>query len=173
MERKFIKRKVQEVVRSARIDGIGDSVLFARSIPTSVDELPIALVYIDAIDVEKFDEAPKSYLKALHLTIEIVSQDNTGDCLSDELDDIALKVEKAIEGSVDLERKCEAVILRGVNYSYDGDGDTVIGSAKVNYTFSYIENAKETDIVLPDLKTIHTTTKINGNEQGASDTIEL
>lgn len=168
MDRKYIRKKVVQVLKDAKIPFIDQDVYSQRSVPSAVDSLPVALVYTKTLSAERLDESPKRYIKIIDVTIEVVTQHNDDECLADEMDDLSLSVEKAIEDSIDLEKCTEFVNLKTVMNDTEGDGQSPSGSSILTFAIAYVTEPR-TDWILPDLKTIGTTYNINENEDGAQD----
>ena len=168
MNRKYLRKKVVQVLKDAKIPNIDQDVFSQRSVPSDVDSLPVVLVYTKTMQADRLDESPKRYIKDLDVMIEVVTQHDTDECLADEMDDLSMLVEKAIEDSIDLEKCTEYVNLKTVINDTEGDGQSPIGSSVLTFTIGYVTEPR-TDWVLPDLKTINTTYNMNGNEDGAQD----
>ena len=167
MDRKYLRKKIVQVLKDANIVGIGQDVFSQRSVPSDVDSLPIALVYTKTLNADRFDEAPKRYLKDLGVIIEIVTKHDDDEQLADEMDDLSLLVENAIELSESLELEVDDVELKSVINRTESDGQSPIGSSILTFIISYITEPRE-DQTLDDLKTIRTTWQMNGNEDKES-----
>lgn len=163
MDRKYLRKKVVQVLKDAKIPLIDQDVFSQRSVPSSIDSLPVALVYAKTLSADRLDESPKRYIKNMDVMIEVVTQHDDDECLADEMDDLSLLVEKAIEDSIDLEKCTEYVNLKTVINDTEGDGQSPTGSSILTFTIGYVTEPR-TDWVLPDLKTISTTYQVNGNE---------
>lgn len=174
MDRKFLRAKVVQVLKDAKIKGIDQDVFSRRSIPTNVDTLPVALVYTKILNAERLDESPKSYYKSLDITIEVPATHDNDECLADLLDDISLDIEAALENSIDLEKCTQSVDLQNVIYDEQPEGGSPIASVKITFTITYFAEPRKDAFVYPDFKTAHTQYNINGNEDGeAVDDIDL
>ena len=143
MDRKYLRKKIQDLLKTANIDGVGNDVFSMRSIPSSIEELPIILLYPKNEGVSRFDEAPKRYLRSLNIIIELITVDDSDECLSDTLDDLSAAIEAAIEKDVDLESCVESVELTSVVYDTEGDGQSPVGSAVLNYQIDYITESRD------------------------------
>lgn len=168
MDRKYLRKKVVQVLKDAKIPYIDQDVFSQRSVPSNIDSLPVALVYTKTMQADRFDESPKRYLKDLDVMIEVVTQNDDDECLADEMDDLSILVENAIEDSIELEKCTEYINLKTVINDTEGDGQSPTGSSILTFTIGYVTEPR-TAWVLPDLKTIQTTYKANGNEDGAQD----
>lgn len=163
MDRKYLRKKIVQVLKDAKIQLIDQDVFSQRSVPSSIDSLPVALVYVKTMSADRLDESPKRYIKNLDVTIEVVTQHDNDECLADEMDDLSLAVEKAIDDSIDLEKCTEFVNLKTVLNDTEGDGQSPTGSSILTFTIGYVTEPR-TDWVLPDLKTIDTNYNFNGND---------
>lgn len=171
MDRKFLRKKVAQVLKDAKIPNIDQDVFCQRSVPSSIDSLPVALVYTKTLAAERLDESPKRYIKDLDVMIEVVTQHNDDEELADELDDLSIAVENAIEDSIELEACTEYANLKSVVNDTESEGQSPTGSSIVTFTIGYVTEPR-TNWVLPDLKTISTSYKMNGNENDdAKDTL--
>ena len=138
MDRKYLRKKIQDLLKKSNIDGIGQDVLSMRSVPSSVEHLPIALIYPKNESITRFDESPKRYIRSLNIMIEIITTDDNDECLSEQLDDLSAAVEKAIEDDIDIEKVVESIELTSVVYDSEGDGQSPVGSAVLNYQIDYV-----------------------------------
>lgn len=148
MKRKFIRKKIQEVLKGANIGDVGDDVFCRRSTNTEEDELPLINIYTGSEGAERFDEAPKRYKRSLEVTCEIITSENTDEILCDSLDDLSFWTEQAIENdpvlqgweAYDKEGNCiEDTEVVSVQYDNEGNGNQPIGSCRVTFIISYIE----------------------------------
>jgi hypothetical protein len=173
MDRKLLRKKIVEILKDANIPKIGQDVFSQRSVPSDIEGLPVLLVYSKNTSVQRFDESPKRYMESVDITIECVTQHSDDELLADEMDDLALAVEKVIEDNFELENICQSVELKSVVQDTEGDGQSPVGSAKVTYTFEIL-NEPRTDIVLPGLKTMENNFKMNDNlNNDAKDVLDL
>lgn len=176
-ERKRIKHKIVEILKSADIPGIGQDVHAQRSIPTEQESLPVALVYIRSEPVTRENESPKVYQRTLNLDIEIQSTHDTDAELSDELDDLAQYVEDAMEGADDLMNMVHIGTkdLKLINdfdlintaYETESNGSSPDGSVRLTYNIEYYTD-EDRPGVLNEFKRFETQYNINGNEDGDS-----
>ncbi len=173
MDRKYLRKKVIEVLKAKKISGINQDVYPNRSVPTDVHNLPIALVYTKNLTSTRFDEAPKRYFKELQVIIEVVTVHDDDCQLSDELDDLSLAIEDALEDSVELEECVEYINLNNVIYDTESDGQSPVGSVKIGYSIGFVTEPR-IDKIYPDFKQINTTWQANGNTDGdAQDQIDM
>lgn len=170
MNRKSLRKELVNIIKAANIPGVGQQVFPNRSIPTNIQTLPVVLVYSKNAPVDQRDEAPTSYIINQEMVIECITQHDDDEKLSDELDDLSDAVVKAIEDSLFLEEECERVILRGFISDTDGEGQSPVGSTKVNYTipFNYVPR---TDMEFPDLKVLENNFKMNDNQDNDAKSI--
>ncbi len=170
MNRKYIRKKIFDLLKNASLPGIGEDVFSMRSVPTSVESLPVALIYPKDELIDRFDESPKRYARALSITIEVISTHDTDDCLTDELDDLAEAIESVIENDTTLELEVESIDLKAVIFDQESDGQSPIGSAKITYDITYISEPRS-EGSLP----YHDTTHVgwHANEHEDEDTKDI
>lgn len=173
MDRKYIRKKIQEHLKNSNISGVGKDVFCMRSIPSNIESLPIILLYPKNETITKFDEAPRRYIRGLSMMIELITTDNNDECLTDEMDDLTLLIEEAIEKDIELKSCIENLELQSVVYDTAGEGDSPVGSATITYLIEYITEPNIRDS-FADFNTAATTWKPNGHEDdSAQDVIEL
>lgn len=182
MKRKFLRKKIQEVLKGANIPGVGQDVFCRKSTPHEEQSLPYIIIYADSESSERFDEAPKRYRRNYQITCEIVSVHDTDEELCDELDDLSGMVESAIENDevlqgwkpYDNDGNClEDTEVVSVQYDQEGNGQQPSGSCRVSFNIEYID-APITKKVLSPFKGLDTKWEIgdHGDNQ-AEDTIDL
>ena len=173
MDRKFLRKKIQDLLKKSNIDGIGQDILSMRSIPSSIEHLPIALIYPKNESVTRFDEAPKRYLRSLNIMIEIITTDDNDECLSEQLDDLSAAVEQAIENDTEIEAVVESIELTSVVYDSEGDGQSPVGTAVLNYQINYVTEPRP-EFTHADFDTADTTWHANGHtDDTTKDTISI
>lgn len=173
MDRKYLRKKIQEVLKAANIEGIGEDVLSMRSIPSNIEELPLALIYTKNETINRFDESPKRYMRNLDVMIEIFVTDNDDECLADSMDDLSRAVEKAIENDREVESCVESIELQSVIYDTAGDGQSPLGSAVLTYQVEYITEPKD-KYSHSDFNHADVTWNANGHtDNDTKDSIEL
>lgn len=170
MDRKYLRKKIQEVLKDANIESIGSDVFSMRSIPSSIEELPIVLIYTKNESINRFDEAPKRYMRSLNVLIEVIVTDGNDECLSDRLDELSSLVEQAIEKDNTIEVQVETIELQSVVYDTEGDGQSPVGSASLNYVVEYITEPRG-ESLLPEFETADVTW--NANQHIDPDTKDL
>lgn len=170
MDRKYIRKAVQQVLKDFDIPGIGAAVFSQRSIPTNIDTLPIIIIYSNDVQVSRFNEACKDYMKNLSLTIEIITQNDDDELLMDELDDLSLVVESIMENARDLENQLEYINLQSVRYKTEGDGQSPVGSAILTYDIKYYFEPDLMDS-LDELRSINTIFKKSEDDNNLEDNI--
>ena len=173
MDRKYLRKKIQDLLKKENIDGIGQDVFSMRSIPSSIEHLPIALLYPKNETVSRFDEAPKRYLRSLNMMIEVITTNDDDECLTEDMDDLAMLIEQAIENDTEIESCVESIELSSVVYDTAGEGDSPIGSVVLNYQIDYITEPRD-DFSMADFNNASTTWKVNGQEDDdAQDLIDI
>jgi hypothetical protein len=176
MKRKWIRKRVLEILRAANIPDVGDDIFSNKSLPSIASEpglLPCINLFTKISNVERSDEAPKSYRKTMEITLEIIAINDDDDKLSDQLDDISQRVEDVIEDDFELERQLEAIDLTSIQTTTEGDGQSPIGSTRVIYEAIFIEQARK-EMVMDDLLALGNNWKMNNNEnEDAKDEIQF
>jgi hypothetical protein len=180
-ERKRIRHKIAEILKTADIPGVGQAVFSQKSIPSDHDELPAILIYQKSESVSRNDESPKVYQRNLSITIEIQSTHDDDLKLTDELDDIAQAVEDIIEGSDDLmdmthadskEKLLNDFDLTETQIDLDGSGSNPTGSARLTYNFEYYTN-EDRPKILHDFKKMESTFSFNKNKDKKSKSLDI
>jgi hypothetical protein len=150
MKRKYLRKRVQEVLKAAKIEGIGEDIYCRKSTSHDDNMLPFINIYPNSESASRYDEAPKRYKKFYDVTIEVITRHDTDDLLCDALDDLAYDIEQAIEGdnvlqglageSYDREGNCvEDTEQTSVQYDMQSDGSSPVGAVKLNYMISYVD----------------------------------
>ena len=173
MDRKYLRKKIQDLLKRSNIDGIGEDVFSMRSIPSDIELLPVALIYPKNENIDRFDESPKRYERILNIMIEVIVTDDDDECLSDSLDDLSMQVEKAIEQDIEIEKCVESIELQSVTYDTAGEGQSPVGSAVLNYQIRYITEPRE-NFSHSDFNTADVTWNANEHtDPDTKDTIDL
>lgn len=182
MKRKFIRKRIQEVLKAANIGDVGDDIFCRKSTPHDDIELPYINIYPNNENVERFDEAPKRYMRSYQVTCEIVSMHDTDELLCDELDDLAYYVENAVENDpilqgwepYDKDGNCiEDTEVITVQYDQEGNGASPGGSVRVTFNIDYVD-APIIKKVLSPFKGLDTKWEIGDHgDNRAEDSIDL
>ena len=171
MDRKYLRKKIQQLLKDANIPGVGQDVFSMRSIPTGVDSLPLILLYPKNETLDRFDEAPKRYRRSLDMIIEIQTVHDDDELLTDEMDDLAAKVEQVIEDDIVIEADVEHIELKTVAYDTEGDGQSPIGAVKMTYEIEYITEPRS-EVAHPDFNQADAVWNANGHpDDSTKDTI--
>ena len=172
MNRKSIRKRVQQLLKDADIPNIGQDVFAQSATPDSIESLPVINVYTLNEDVDRENWGDKAYRRSLSLTIEIKSKHNTSEELADDLDDLSELAEKAIEQGVEkkapgdsifFKEHFENITLVSTRCTTEPDNQSPVGSCVLLYSFIYISEAAPAAIH-KDLKTFGNTYSVNGNE---------
>lgn len=173
MDRKYLRKKIQDLLKRSNIEGIGKDVFSMQSVPSNIEALPIVLVYPKNENISRFDEAPKRYLRTLNIMIEVILTDDDDECLTDGLDDLSSEVEKAIEQDTEIESCVESIELQSVTYDTASEGQSPVGSAVLNYQIDYITEPRD-DFSHPDFNTADVTWNANDHtDPDTKDNIDL
>lgn len=146
MIRKYIRKKVQQVLKDANIQGVEQDVFCRKSSPHDDNELPYICIYGNTESANRFDEAPKRYLRSFEIVIEAITTHDDDEKLSDELDDLSYAIELALESDkvlqgleADVNGQCyEDTEITSVQYDTQADGSGPIGAVRLTYAISYV-----------------------------------
>lgn len=182
MIRKLIRKKVQEVLKAAKIPNVGDDVFCRKSSNHDDGDLPYIIIYPNNESAQRFDEAPKRYKRFFDVVVEIITTHDTDDELCDELDDLSYHVEAAIESDETLQGmkaystagKCfEDTEITSVQYDIQADGSSPIGAVRMTYSVSYVDQPY-TQKIHNDLLTVENEWKVGDHgDNKAIDTITI
>lgn len=173
MDRKYLRKKIQDLLKAANIEGLGTDIFSMRSIPSNIENLPIALIYPNTETITRFDEAPKRYMRSLNVVIEVITLDDNDECLADDMDRLASDVEKAIEDDIEISGCVESIELQSVNYTTVGEGQSPVGSVIMSYQIEYITEPRS-KFTHPDFNTGDVTWHANDHlDDDTKDSIDL
>jgi hypothetical protein len=141
------KLKIRHVIRDL-LKGNTDAqanVFVSRSTKFDHTELPAILIYPDSERVRLFDQAPKRYGRNFALKIEVIGVGKNDDELDEQLETIGEQIENLLEANEDNEETLKpitnSVQLTGSRYSFEGEGQTPIGSLILDYDIEFIKYA--------------------------------
>lgn len=176
-ERKKIRKRVEKLLKDAKIPKVGQDVFSQRSVPTEHESLPVILLYPRNESIERNDHSPKTYQRTLNLEIEIQTTHDTDDLLADELDELAQAVEDVMEESNDLEGLgcVNQLDLISTLYDTEGEGFSPIGSVRLTYAIEYFTEEGLADKDLVPFKKAKTDWHLEDetDEKDAEDVIEF
>jgi len=141
------KHKIRRVIRDLLKNSTdaGANVFVSRSTKFDHEELPAILIYPDSERVRRFDEAPKRYGRNFALKIEIIGRAATDDELDLQLEKIGEQIENLLEANEDNEKTLKPITnsinLTGSRYSFEGEGQTPIGSLILDYDVEFLKYA--------------------------------
>ncbi len=141
------KHKIRRVIRDLLKENTdaGVNVFVSRSTKFDHEELPAILIYPDSERVRRFDEAPKRYGRNFALKIEIIGRAATDDELDLQLEKIGEQIENLMEANEDNEKTLKPITnsinLTGSRYSFEGEGQTPIGSLILDYDVEFLKYA--------------------------------
>lgn len=161
MIRKFIRKRIQEQLKAAKITGVDQDVFSRKSTVHDDQGLPIINIYPNTESVQRFDEAPKRYKRSLDVVIEAVTTHDTDSELADELDFLSYEIEKAIESDKILQGingspegyYFEDTELTSIQYDTQGDGSSPFGAVRLSYSVSYVDRPY-TEIIYNNFETV-------------------
>lgn len=141
------KLKIRNVIRDFlknRTDAKAN-VFVSRSTKFDHAELPAILIYPDSERVSRFNEAPKRYVRNFALKIEIIGRAATDDELDCQLETIGEQIENLLEANEDeaktLKPLTNSLNLTGSRYSFEGEGQTPVGSLILDYDVEFLKYA--------------------------------
>ena len=182
MKRKFIREKIQEVLKAAKIPGVDQDVFCRKSTPHDDESLPYIIIYTNTENAQRFDEAPKRYKRSLEIVVECISIESTDQELCDELDALSYDVENAIESNKTLQGfepfdnngSClEDTEVTSIQYDSQSDGSSPIGAVRLTYSITYIDKPY-TEKTFNEFNTVETEWKIGDHgENKAIDNVTI
>lgn len=173
-QRQLIRKVIKDLLKGAT--DAGEQVFTSRSIPTWVENLPVILIYTKDENVERFNEAPKSYRRILNLELEIVAKGSEDEDVQEVLDRVSDQIESLMEKDETLgndENKnniANKLELSKVEYTLEADGDSPVGMAKNTYSIEYF-----TDVVFdcfPDFKQANIDYQVGHHDESPDDVID-
>jgi hypothetical protein len=136
-QRRKIREAVTDLLKGKTV--CEDRVFKFRTRSLFEHELPAILVYTKAEPARVFTTAPVEYERNLHLIVEIVAK--ADESLDDVLDDIADEVEYWMHQDHTKGELCADTILKSTEIAILNPGDTMIGSAVLNFEMPYYTEA--------------------------------
>ncbi len=135
-------------------------------------ELPAIGVYISEEPIDTSSStAPRKLTRTPQLAIEGVVR-YAYDKVENDLDALALEIEKAIDPDPTFGTLCDA-ILSSTSLDVLIDGDTMVGVVRLTYAVTYETDApRPADVTLDALKTVDAKTSLGG-AQAAADRSEV
>ena len=182
-QRQLIRENIKDILIDAATPA-ADRVYESRVAPLFkkkfYENLPAIVIYTSSTSTEIFNEAPRDYKHSVTVQIEVVASANED--LDDLLDDIAKQIEQALYVNNRLPSKadpsiCAAAetILRSTQLSLDPNGETFIGSARLEWEVWYWEGAPE-GVATEAFEQLNDTWNLDNNQHEddqAEDQIEL
>lgn len=142
------KLKIRHVIRDLLVNGktlAKANVFVSRTTKFDHKELPAILIYPDSERIRLFDQAPKRYARNFALKIEVIGIGTTDDELDTQLESIGEQIENLLEANEDnaktLKPLTNYVQLTGSRYSFEGEGQTPIGSLILDYDIEFLKFA--------------------------------
>lgn len=141
-QRQLIRKKVVEILKNRT--PAASRVVGNPTTPQWADSLPAIFVFPLSESVEEYTQAPRENKRTLQLAIEMVARANQDELLSDQLDEMALKVEDLLGVDDTLGGTAEDILLRSVEMKYLGEGDRPIGAIRNIYEVIYLTAVPKT-----------------------------
>jgi hypothetical protein len=173
MKRKYLRKKIQEVLKAAKIPGVDQDVFCRKSSSHDDGELPYICIYSNTENAQRFDESPKRYKRSLEIVIECITAHDTDELLCDEMDELSYHIETAIESDdvlqgfkdFDKEGHCvEDTEITSVQYDSQADGSSPMGAVRLTYSITYVDKPV-TQKVHNTLNTVETQWEIGDHEE--------
>lgn len=133
--------------------------------------LPAVLIYTRSEQAEKFNEAPREYLRTVELVVEIAVAMN--DAIDDTLDDYAEVVEALILNDPYLDDTAADTLLASTDITIVGrDTERPIGAAILTFEVTYLQHFPTAAFndTLDDLDTVHSDYSLGGEQAEADQT---
>jgi hypothetical protein len=113
----------------------GARVYKARKNPLRLGDLPAICVYTDDEAIEKSNEAPRELKRIVRVAVDcwVRASEN----VDDDLDDLALEVETAMDADLSLDRNAFDSMLASTEIGISPDGATPIACAHMVYEVAY------------------------------------
>lgn len=176
MKLELIKHKIRQEIKKALLGKTeaGENVFVSRSTKFDHAELPAILIYPSGEKISKLDEAPKRYVRDFTCKIEIIGAASTDDELDLQLEKIGEQVESILELNEDpnsgLGKLINSLDQSGTDYSFEGEGQTPVGSLILTYQFEFLKYGIPEGAELEDLKGVDIKWKLpTGNETPPDD----
>lgn len=182
MKRKFLRKRIQEVLKAAKIPGVDQDVFCRKSSSHDDNELPYIIIYPNTENAQRFDEAPKRYKRSLEIVVECITTHDSDQLLCDELDELSYHIEEAIESdeilqgfkAYDKSGQCvEDTEVTSIQYDSQADGSSPLGAVRLTYSITYIDKPV-TQKVFNTFNTVESEWKIGDHgENKAVDQTEI
>lgn len=183
-QRQAIRQAVKALILGDGTQPWADRVWVNRPNPLSqrshqdsaLNQLPAVLIYTRTGSDEKFNEAPREYLRTVELVIEIAAAMN--DKIDDTLDEYADTIERLILNDPYLGETAADTLLTGSGMTIVDDGEIPIGAVILTFDVTYRQHFPDETVAaaLDDLETVHNDYDLDGDQADAdqtSDTIQL
>lgn len=140
------RQKIREAAKAALVGktAAGAKVYETRTVPFRLVDCPAISVYTpgDSVDVDRSLQSSTRTLDRT-LTLEIVAAVKGGGNVDDDLDAIALEIERAMHLDWTLGGTCADSILTDTETDVKKDGDQFIGFVLLEYTVFYTSEAPD------------------------------
>lgn len=156
----------------------GARVAKTRVAPWRLGELPAIAVYTgsDSVDIKSQQRAPRKLERKCELTVEIAALHTVAVTVEDALDALEVQVLRALGADPTLGDKFSDCILLGSEIEIFEEGKRFVGTLKMQFDVFYEQAVPDSaDVVLNDLKSVHTNYDLAGSQETAdqaSDIIE-
>lgn len=129
----------------------GPRVHTSRIVAWRPKDLPAIAIYTleEPVDPDSASSAPRELRRSLTLAIEVAAVQQ--ESIDDELDALALQIERAIHADWTLGDTAADTILANTNVEIMAEGEKIIGVMRIEFTVTYYTFAPDAeDVDLPD-----------------------
>ena len=154
------RKRIRDATKAALVNQTiaGERVATTRKIPWRAKDLPAIGVYslVEPVDADSAHTAPRELTRRLQLAIEAAIRADS-DTIDDDLDAIALEIERAIAADDTLGGTAGDAVLANTEFEFGEQGDQEIGVVRLTFAVTYFTHAPDADdVALVDLKTVDT-----------------
>jgi hypothetical protein len=159
----------RQIIRDAVIAMLkGQTTVGERVFPTRFEvlrrnDVPALLVYTvsESVDPESQRTAPRELTRTLQLGIHAVVK--VTEAVDDELDALALQVERLVDKDPTFGGEASDAILTSTDIAVYEEADRRVGIARLTYAITYYTQAPAAeDVALDDFRTAHVETSLGG-----------
>jgi hypothetical protein len=176
-KRKLIRHKISELLKAELVNFVKPSNIELNSSEPNWDNdesLPAVRVYNISEGIETWNDAPRELRRDAYIVVDIMARTTKKFTASDHLDDIDQQIRNILLEDETLEGVSEDIIPTDVNFVFDNDSKSEIGSLQTTYMVSYLDVPVE-DVTdqksrgvaeLKDIDTLWDTNKKNVDPDG-------
>lgn len=172
-QRRVIRDAVKTVLVNAGTSA-ADRVYTTRLVPLRAAKLPALAIYTleEDVDPQSAETAPRELKRHPRLVVEAIERIDA-DNIDDELDDLALAIEKAMATDETFGGTASDCWLMKTEFDFGNQGDLEIGVVRLIFHVTYFRHAPDAgDQVFDDLKTIDATYDVAAGTQAPGNRAE-